>query len=312
MGKLSVALFVFNRPQYAKKVIDAIKKYQPKKLYVYCDGPRVQKFEEDSKHINEIKYYLGEKKFVNIEYRFSTSNSGCKKSIINGLDHFFSKEDFGVILEDDCVPELKFFDLCEYSNSTYSNSNNIQLVSGTNYLFQEIEDDKYFLSKMGAIWGWATWGHVWKGVTNNFDNIDKEELSKQISNWYNHEGYSQFIYKMIEGVIDGKLDAWSLYFLYDQIKNKRLSVVSENNLISNIGDEGTHAVIKSPFIKMATKNKLITSISLKNENNCDYDTIAMNNIINKELESLIKHEKSSFFQRIKDSFKYRIGRHLKN
>ena len=46
MTKLPVALFVFNRPNYSKKVIDSIKKYQPKKLYVYCDGSRVKNARE--------------------------------------------------------------------------------------------------------------------------------------------------------------------------------------------------------------------------------------------------------------------------
>ena len=40
MSNIPVLLLIFNRPYYTKKNIINLRKIKPKKVFIFCDGPR--------------------------------------------------------------------------------------------------------------------------------------------------------------------------------------------------------------------------------------------------------------------------------
>ena len=40
MSNIPVLLLIYNRPKYTKKIIDNLRKIKPKKLFIFCDGPK--------------------------------------------------------------------------------------------------------------------------------------------------------------------------------------------------------------------------------------------------------------------------------
>ena len=56
-SKLPILMMVFNRPDLTRKVFNEVKKYKPKKLFISCDGPRVEKKKKLS-FVRKFKKYL--------------------------------------------------------------------------------------------------------------------------------------------------------------------------------------------------------------------------------------------------------------
>ena len=157
-SKKPVLLIAWKRPKHLKKVIESLRLYRPSKIYFACDGPREELEEkikvEKTRAIidNEINWPCKIYKLIR------ERNKGCKLAVSEAISWFFSENDEGIILEDDCVPNPFFYNYCEELLNKYRNNKSIISVSGNN--FQEgnlIGDGSYYLSKYTHIWGWATW-----------------------------------------------------------------------------------------------------------------------------------------------------------
>ena len=110
---MQILLIIFNRPETTTKVFEAIRNICPKKLYVASDGVRLGYVDDEEKckaarEITEqIDWPCEVKRF------YQEQNLGCSKGPIFALNWFFSFEEEGIILEDDCLPHEDFFIFCE-------------------------------------------------------------------------------------------------------------------------------------------------------------------------------------------------------
>ena len=53
--------------------------------------------------------------------KYNIKNLGCRNSVRKGIDWFFKYNYFGIILEDDCLPNKSFFEFCSKINKIYKN-----------------------------------------------------------------------------------------------------------------------------------------------------------------------------------------------
>ena len=63
---------------------------------------------------------------------FQNKNLGCRKGVTAGIDWFFSNEEMGIILEDDCIPSLSFFQFCDQMLLEYQFNEKVFMISGHN------------------------------------------------------------------------------------------------------------------------------------------------------------------------------------
>ena len=79
---------------------------KPKYLFISADGPRENKPAERElckntrRIINEVDWDC------ELKTNFSEKNLGCKIGVSGGINWFFNNVDEGIILEDDCLPDL--------------------------------------------------------------------------------------------------------------------------------------------------------------------------------------------------------------
>ena len=144
--KIPILILAYNRDDKLRKLIKVIKKINPEKLYFNCDGPKNKN--DTLKVIKVKKTILGinvsKKKYT----KFNKTNLGCKNSVQSGIDWFFKQEKMGIILEDDCIPQLNFFNYCKLLLEKYQNNKKIYAISGFNYLDgNKFGDGDYYLSK---------------------------------------------------------------------------------------------------------------------------------------------------------------------
>lgn len=174
--KSPVVLIGFNRPDLISLTIKKVREYEPTKVYAIVDGPRADKADLNlvSKTIAEIRKIDWPCDVVEV---FSEENLGSAGRILSGLDLVFEKEDFAIILEDDCIPSLDFFRFCDSSRSYLKKNPNIGRVGGQNRWFSKHSKLAGIPVQASGIWGWATTARVWK----LFKNWQTQDHHKQKS-----------------------------------------------------------------------------------------------------------------------------------
>lgn len=238
--EVSIALIFFIRPNTLEKVFERIKAIKPKKLFLIQDGPRLD-------HPDDIEKILECRKIVeNIDWdcdilkNYSETNLGCGLRPSTGITWVFENTDKAIILEDDCVPDLSFFDFCKQMLEKYENDERIILISGMNLLESYETEYSYIFSKCCTIGAWATWKRVWDLYDFQIKKIDDKSLQKKLKNEIVFENaYRNKLnaWKMTrERIINNETITWWDYQLHFLLyTNSGLGIVPNKNTIENIG-----------------------------------------------------------------------------
>ncbi|MCW7462938.1 hypothetical protein [Leptospira limi] len=238
-----VLLIAFNRPDLAEKTLMRMIEANPSKIYFAVDGARIDKPEELAKvkQVRNLTSLIPTS--IPYEVRFSDTNHGCREGVSSAITWFFSKEESGIILEDDCFPDLSFFPFCEELLIKYKDDHQIGMISGDNFFRNKIHlKDSYFYSTYFHIWGWATWRRAWNGYQST--GIQHEELYSVLSKKFFFKRQILKWYNWINGSSSGKVDTWDHQWTFHNWKENRISIMPNVNLISNIGfrSDGTHTI----------------------------------------------------------------------
>ncbi len=235
--KTAVLLLTFNRLDYLKDVFAMIAKAKPPRLYIASDGPRPEKDGEKEK-IEEVRQYL--LSHINwpcdVKTRFLKVNSGgCKYGVSSAVSWFFANEPEGIILEDDCVPDLTFFSFCENLLNKYREDKRVWHIAGDAPIDANIKESYYF-AKIEHCWGWASWSDRWQYFSLDLSKYGKKELAK-FSDDINVQAYWG---KILEKLQRGEIDSWAYPWTFNIVAHDGLCINPAHCLISNIGEEGVH------------------------------------------------------------------------
>ena len=246
MFKTPILLLVYNRSQYLKKLLNILQKIKAQNIYVSFDGPK-----KDKKDIFKCKKVIEKIDKINwkcnLKKNYLNKNYGCKVGVSKGLEWFFSKVNYGIIIEDDCIPSIDFFTFCEWSLKKYKNDKRVGGITGNNFLKNKINfKESYYFSKYAHCWGWATWRRTWR----NYDkNIKFWNEFKSSTNWkylFQNDNERKYWEKIFNNVSNNTLDSWAYPWMLCIWKNKQLIITPKKNLVSNIGfsEDATHTVSK--------------------------------------------------------------------
>jgi len=160
--KTPVLFLVFNRPDTTRRVFEAIRAARPARLFLVADGPR-ERQPDDKEKCERVRYIATDIDWdCEVKTLFRKENLGCKNGVSSAIDWFFSHVDEGIILEDDCLPTESFFWFCEELLRRYRNDSRVMQICGSNFLRGwQRNNDSYYFSGYGPIWGWASWRRAW-------------------------------------------------------------------------------------------------------------------------------------------------------
>ena len=254
MYSVPILLIIWKRPQKILSLINALRKVKPSEIYISCDGP----ISTDS---NNIALVEATKQIVSTEinwnctisFNYLKENLGCKNGVIAGISWFFSKVEYGLILEDDCIPAEAFFQFTAELLPYYKNDMRIWTISGSNFQNGVIRGDgSYYFSRIPLIWGWATWRSRWILYDKNIQKLStfkKTYLSRSIFNCSSEANYWFNSWRSIQ---NGTLDTWDYQWVFTCLINSGLSIIPNYNLVENIGfdSEATHTKV-SRYTKKA-------------------------------------------------------------
>src|SRR4051812_47307967 len=106
-----VLFLIFNRPDVTEKTFERIREAKPSRLYVAADGPRPNKPGEDvlcktTRELIKVDWPC------ELKTLYREKNLGCGRAVSQAITWFFDQEESGIIIEDDILPHLSFFNYC--------------------------------------------------------------------------------------------------------------------------------------------------------------------------------------------------------
>ncbi len=251
-----ILFIIFNRLDTVKIVFEKIRLCKPAQLFIASDGPRGNRFGE-KETVESIRDYV----LNNVDWEcevktlFSEKNMGCDPAISMAISWFFSYIKQGIILEDDCLPDLSFFSFCEQMLNYYSDNEKVFEITGCNLQGGIIRGNgSYYFSNYGGTWGWATWRRAWEKFNYQVTGFNKLKEEKDIQSVFEDRVQQRYWINFLKK--EGNTDTWDYQWLYTIWYNKGICIVPNSNLITNIGFNlsGTHTLKKPDWYDKATSN----------------------------------------------------------
>jgi len=233
-----VLLIGFNRPENMRRVIDSIRPAAPTEVYFAVDGPRegsttdLDRVRATQNLVHSIDWSC------NIVTNFQEKNLGCARGVSGAIDWFFNNVEQGIILEDDIVVGEDFFPFMWEMLGRYREDPRVFSVTGSNRIPRGVVgmENQYRFCSVPQVWGWGTWRDRW------------ETYSLDISGWRKHfparnlfasVGKSPEAFAFWSANFDlmarMAVDTWDLQLVYCAMRQGRLTVTPNINLVENIG-----------------------------------------------------------------------------
>lgn len=239
----AILLIAFNRPKELEQVFSVLKDLKPPRLYVAVDGPRPGRT-EDVETVAAVQALVDrvKKDFPKVETKFQRDNLGCRMGPVRALQWFFTHEEEGVILEDDCVPEPSFFSYQAELLERFRHDHRVLCIAGNNPLSTRSGNESYFFSRFPVIWGWGAWRRSLEGIDWSLQDWEgkgglafwRRRLKPiQLFDYWKDQ-FDLIRYK--------NLDAWDIQFVHRAFATGALCAVPSRNLVRNIGfgESATH------------------------------------------------------------------------
>ncbi|MFA7289736.1 MAG: hypothetical protein WC055_12745 [Melioribacteraceae bacterium] len=242
-----ILIIIFNRPDTTSKVFEVIRKIKPNKLFVAADGARhsikneINKCKQAREIFNQVDWPC------ELQLLFRIENLGCRMAVSSSIDWFFKQVDYGIILEDDILPDLTFFQFCQEMLLKYKDDYRIYHINGANFQDgQKRGDGSYYFSNFPIIWGWATWRDRWacydidmKDFPHNLKKLQKIKIIDKKSAQLRFLKHFELMYKK-------KHNTWDTQWVYRIWSKSGISITPNCNLVRNIGTENnsTHNFLR--------------------------------------------------------------------
>ncbi|MCO5236772.1 MAG: hypothetical protein M9933_10940 [Chitinophagaceae bacterium] len=241
-----ILFLIFNRPDTTLEVFNQIQLMKPKFLFIAADGPRENKvgeYEACMKAREIIKRIDWDCEVMTL---FRERNLGCGIAVSSAITWFLNQVEYGIILEDDCVPALSFFDYCEYLLKKYKDDKEVMHISGSNFQNKNNKGEtSYYFSYYPHIWGWATWRRAWahydfkiSDSKHLFNSVTEKKLISRRER--NH------LRKKLMKVESKEINTWDYQWFFSILKNNGFAITPNCNLVINIGvrNSPTHKFLR--------------------------------------------------------------------
>jgi hypothetical protein len=232
-----VLLLFFNRPGHAAAVMNRVRDARPARVYAHVDGPRAGRAGEEAlvEACRDLVRGIDWPCEVNTVFR--EQNMGLRNGVGDALNWFFSKEEFGIVLEDDCLPDPSFFPYCGELLHRYRDDERIMHITGSNVAegYTNHSGDSYFFSRFSLVWGWASWRRAWEKMLPGLGGLNEFEESGSMRALI--PGHMARTYMMDKFRVTSRREnnSWAYAWFYSILKNDGLCIIPKLNLVENVG-----------------------------------------------------------------------------
>jgi hypothetical protein len=267
---IPVLLIIFNRPSKVRQLITALGEVRPKKIYIVADGPRSH-VESDKRTTNAArKAALDIPWECEVHTEFLDENlrsryNAVEYSAVHGLDWFFEENELGIILEDDCIPNISFFTFCAELLEKYKDSERVMHISGNNFQDGRIRGDgSYYYSLYSHTWGWATWRRAWNQFHPAIADMPNFSAEKRITAFPISKPAQKFWSKSYTSQRH-----WDSLWQYTVWHQNGICILPNKNLVTNIGFDHEATNTKEDSFLSNLPTDIITTLTHPSSSNID-------------------------------------------
>jgi hypothetical protein len=240
----AILFAVFNRPDQTRRVFDAIRAARPKRLFVTADGPR-PRVPGDAARCEETRRIATAVDWdCQVVTRFSATNLGVKQALSSGISWFFEQVEEGIILEDDCLPDVTFFSFCAELLERYRDDQRIMQISGSNFLPAGTitPQNSYYCTAINDIWGWATWRRAWQHFDLGMPGYSQFRSEGRIQSYFGDRAIADWMQSYFDEAElyrdHERIGIWSSPWSYAMCRQGGFTLAPSHNLVANIGIDG--------------------------------------------------------------------------
>lgn len=234
--KSPVLVLLFNRDRVAQ-VLEPIRKYRPEKIYLSADGPRSERAAEAAR-IAEIRREW--RRQIDwpcmVRVRFSAFNEGCRAGVSRGIDWFFTHEESGIIIEEDCRVADSFLPFATELLTRYRDDQRITSITAQNEQCGcRRGGESYYFSEIAHCWGWASWRRAWTRYREIEARLPQILEDGRVFRSSSYPQARTSWGRWCGRVLDGDLDSWAIIWSIANLAHHGLSVIPNVNMVQNLG-----------------------------------------------------------------------------
>jgi len=246
-----IIYFAYNRPDHTLKTLGSLsnnKEVEQSELHCFIDGPKAHRYDEDKRKIQSVIDVIKSKQWCKkvIIYE-NIENHGCAAQTINNVSRMTAEYGKVIVLEDDNLLSPFFLDFINKSLEIYKDEKRAMSVSGFLYPVKKLTIDSGFMAGTGS-YGWGTWERAWKYFEPDASKLISRLSDKKIRYKFDYNN-SAYYYRMLQHVIDGRIEGWDIRFHASVFLNNGLTLFPGQSLVRNIGfdNSGIHCPTTTIF-----------------------------------------------------------------
>ncbi len=261
MQTAPIALFVYNRPEHTRRVIEALlgnSLVSQSDLYIFSDGPRR---DADRRKVAEVRDILASVSgFRSVLIREARENRGLAVSIIDGVSSVLQEHGRVIVLEDDLVTSPVFLDFMNEALNLYAEDEEVMHVSGYWFPLELKNLPETFFLRMPFSWGWATWARAWASFEKNPAGL-VQQFSPENIRQFNLDG-SYDVWEQVLHNLQGKANTWAVFWYASIFRRGGLCLYPSQSLVFNLGNDGTGVhCLKTSHYDVALRETPVTEFS---------------------------------------------------
>jgi hypothetical protein len=232
----AVLIIIYRRFKNLAAITEVIAAARIPRLYLAVDVPpaNLQTEEYRLERDGTLRLLRNMCKVKNIELFIwiRRENLGCARSVLSACQWFYKNEEYGAVLEDDCIPTLDFFEFAKQNRKVLENHKKVYFICGTQHA--NVKDLSksipYLITSYPFLWGWATSRDKWTQIIEVFlqNTAYKTSSSKsKRENFYWRTG--------IRRALQRRVDVWDTIIVGFMSLNSFFAILPLRNLIDNQG-----------------------------------------------------------------------------
>jgi Glycosyl transferase family 2 len=237
-----IALFVYNRPSHALRVLEALALNTiagESELYIFSDGPKSDATPETIAKIQSVRAIIRKEKWCqHVHIIEQDANLGLAHSVISGISGILKAHPRVIVLEDDIVPSPVFLSFMNEALDFYESEEEVISISSFNFFARSTSIPDIFFSQLIDCWGWATWRRGWALFEPDTGKL-LNEIDRQNARSRFNAGEAYDYYGMLEKANKKEIDSWAIRWYASGFIHNKLSLYPKISLTQNIGFDGT-------------------------------------------------------------------------
>lgn len=246
MNDKCLAIIAYKRSENLRLILEIAVEASLSKIQIYLDAPKTVADRDQVESCRRIAIEYTELFPELITLNNRAENLGSAVNIVSALDEVFGTYNYGLVLEDDCIPSSQFFEFCEDAFEYLDSSQVTMMGCGSKFFGFSLAEAN--LSIYPLIWGWCTTAEKWSRLRTTYSMGKIKPTGHTEVSWNERVFWKNGRWR----AVNGYLDAWDIPLVDLMLSKNLLALHAPVNLVTNTGNDqyALHTEKQSQFCNL--------------------------------------------------------------